>query len=316
MVQSGKILLYYKYILLRNTGEIRNWQRQLCIQLKLKGRVIIASEGINGTVGGSDEAITAYVAAMKAHPLFADVDFKESEGGAWSFPRMRIVIRNQIVHWGKKLEEPDLLQRGIHLQPQAVHELLTNKPENLLIFDARNVYESRIGAFENALKPSIDKFRDLPEYIDENLDIFKGKQVLMYCTGGIRCEPASAYLKSKGVAQEVYQVQGGIHRYVEQYPEGYFRGKNYVFDGRCAVSVTADVLTTCDLCQVTCDEYVNCTNAECNEQFIACEQCQAMLKESCSKNCFELVQTGKVVKRAAPARLFPPTESDPIADQL
>ena len=121
---------------------------------------------------------------------------------------------------------------GKHLTPEETHNLIAQKPNDLVILDARNDYEWRIGAFEGAIKPDIEHFRQFPKFVDDNLEQFKDKQVLMYCTGGIRCERASTYLKEKGVAKNVYQILGGIHRYAEQYPDGFFRGKNYVFDDR------------------------------------------------------------------------------------
>jgi predicted sulfurtransferase len=170
------------------------------------------------------------------------------DGDSNYFPRLRIVVRNEVTHLGLDPAIITAKNGGIHLTPEQTHNLLKNAPQDLIIFDARNNYESRIGSFENALKPDIKNFRDLPEYIDNNLDLFKDKEVLMYCTGGIRCERGSAYLKSKNVAKKVYQIEGGIHRYAEKFPDGFFRGKNYVFDGRIAVKVNDDILGSCELC--------------------------------------------------------------------
>ena len=168
-----------------------------------------------------------------------------------------------------------------------------------MILDARNNYEWVIGKFENAITPPIENFRDLPEYLEQNLDQFKDKQVLMYCTGGIRCERASAYLNEKNVAKKVYQLQGGIHRYVEQYPDGFFRGKNYVFDGRISVKINDDILASCTICNVACDDYHNCLNALCNEHFIACIACVEKLANTCSEKCQILLAENKVQERPA-----------------
>ena len=132
----------------------------------------------------------------------------------------------------------------------------------------------------------------------------------MYCTGGIRCERASAYLNLKGVAKQVYQIEGGIQRYIEQYPDGYFRGKNYVFDGRVTVKVNADILSTCELCSTTCDEYRNCLNASCNKHFICCQSCSIKYGNACSIQCQELLATGAVKPRPMRHRIeLPSTES-------
>jgi predicted sulfurtransferase len=299
----GKILLFYKYIDITYPGQIRKWQERLCKQLNLKGRVIIAQEGINATLGGSLEAVQAYKKEVDAHPLFNGIDFKESDGASDYFPRLRVVVRTEITHLGLDPQVITAKNGGTHLTPEQVHELIQNAPKDLVILDARNTYESRIGKFDNALEAEINNFREFPTYIDNHEELFKDKQVLMYCTGGIRCERASSYLKSKNVAKNVFQLQGGIHRYVEQFPDGYFKGKNYVFDGRIAVKVTDDILSNCSLCTALHDEYTNCLNAECNKQFIACELCLKTFGNACSKNCLELIQTNKVVVRKIPTKV-------------
>ena len=298
----GTILLYYKYVDISDVELIAKWQKKLCKSLELTGRIILAKEGINGTVGGSQEATAAYIAAMEAHPLFGGIDFKTALGDNNYFPRMRVVIKEEIVKLGVDTDKVKAADGGTHLTPEQAHELMSNPPKNLVILDTRNNYESRIGTFRNSLTPDIDTFRDFPEYIDKNLDTFKDKTVLMHCTGGVRCERATTYLKQKGVAQEIYQIEGGIHRYVEKFPEGHFRGSNYVFDARIAQKVNDDVLSNCDLCKTPCDHYTNCVNARCNKQFLACPACITTYQECCGKECFDLVQAGKTVIRKKPLR--------------
>lgn len=303
----GKILLYYKYINIEYPERILKWQQKVCADLGLKGRVIIAHEGINGTVGGSTENTELYKAIMRKNPLFADISFKESPGGADAFPRMRVVIKNEAVHLGLDPKTITAQNGGIHLEPAQAHEMIARQSPNLVILDARNTVESRIGTFTNAITPDIEHFRELPGYIDKNLEQFKDKEVLMFCTGGIRCERASSYLKSKGVATNVYQINGGIHTYVEQFPDGFFRGKNYVFDGRIAVKVNDDILGRCDICATPCDDYTNCVNALCNKHFIGCSTCITEYHNACGKQCLELVTEQKVAKR--PERLTVKPES-------
>ncbi len=300
---AGKIILFYKYIDIANPQEILQWQVSLCKALNLKGRVIIAHEGINGTVGGSSQAIDLYKQKMSLHELFAGIEFKEGIGGSDFFPRMRVVVRNEIVNLGIHPDQVSAKDAGAHLTPEQTHQLIASKPDNLLLFDARNDYESRIGTFVNAITPNIQYFRELPQFIDSNEELFKDKQVVMFCTGGIRCERASAYLKLKNIAKEVYQMQGGIDRYVAQYPNGYFRGKNYVFDGRISVPVTNEILTHCDICNSPYDEYTNCLNAECNKQYVACPTCMSRLNNCCSQRCLELVTEHKVVIRKIPKKM-------------
>lgn len=299
---KNKIILFYKYVNIKYPGEIRTWQRELCEKLNLKGRIIIACEGINGTVGGSPENIDQYVQAMNEHPFFGDIDFKESFATDEIFPKLKVKVRLEAVTLGIDARELTPKNGGIHLTPEETHKLLEEKPEDLVILDARNEFEAKIGKFTDAIVPDIQHFRELPEYIDNNKELFKDKQVLMYCTGGIRCERATTYLKSKNVAKEVYQIEGGIHRYIEKYPDGYFRGKNYVFDGRIAVKSNDDILSACELCQTPCDDYTNCFNVRCNKQFIVCTDCTTKYENSCSTKCLNLIQEKKVNVRTVPAK--------------
>lgn len=292
-----KILLFYKYVAIEYPKQVLNWQKKLCAELGLKGRIILAHEGINGTVAGTIEATEQYSKAMLEHPLFGGIDFKESPGYVSDFPRMRIVVKDEIVHLGLDPQALRPEDGGRHLTPQEAHELMSQKPDDLIILDTRNNYESRIGIFKDAIKPDIANFRDFPAYIDQHLEQFKDKTVLMYCTGGVRCERATACLNVKGVAKEVLQIEGGIHRYIEQYPKGHFIGKNYVFDARVAVPVSEDILGTCDTCGVPFDDYSNCINAMCNKQILSCPPCLAQLKNTCSERCSELVRSGSVVIR-------------------
>lgn len=285
----GKVILFYKYVDIQYPKQILKWQMQVCTDLGLKGRIILAEEGINATLGGQTEHVDRYMQLMNEHPYFGGIDFKECEGDADYFPRLRIVVKDEIVHLGVDPKKITPKQGGTHLTPEQVHNLIKNKPDNLVILDTRNTYESKIGKFTDALTPDLKNFRDFPQYIDDNIEQFKDKQVLMYCTGGIRCERATAYLNVKGVAEKVYQIQGGIQRYIEQFPDGYFRGKNYVFDGRVTVRVNADILSNCELCNVACDDYNNCLNANCNRHFIGCDACVTKYQGACSATCTELI---------------------------
>ncbi|MCX5925257.1 MAG: rhodanese-related sulfurtransferase [Candidatus Dependentiae bacterium] len=293
----GIVLLFYKYVTIPEPKRFAKWQTKICQDLNLRGRVLIAQEGINGTLGGTTESIERYKAIMREHESFADMDFKENAGSAEDFPRLRIATRNTIVNLGVDPRELTARDGGTHLTPQEVHTLLLNKPDDLIILDTRNMVESAVGKFTDAVIPPIKYFRDFPEYIDKNIDLFKDKQVLMYCTGGIRCERASAYLNVKGVSKKVFQIQGGIHRYAEQYPNGFFRGKNYVFDNRIATKVNDDILGTCGICNISYDDYTNCLNALCNKHFICCVSCKEQLAGTCSVHCQTMVFEKKAPTR-------------------
>jgi len=307
----AKIILFYKYVELKDPQEVAHWQKALCTMLNLKGRIIIASEGINGTLGGTDQTINAYLTVMRAHPLFDDIDFKESEGVADHFPRLRVVVKKEIVHLGIDPHQLKAWHGGTHLNPAQAHVLIDQKPDDLVILDCRNTYESRVGAFEGAVKAEITYFRDFPAYVDTHTDLFKDKKVLMYCTGGVRCERGSAYLKSKGVAKEVYQIAGGIHRYIQAFPNGFFKGKNYVFDDRIALRASSDVLAQCSLCAIAADEYHNCINASCNIQFIACSPCIVKYQDTCGQTCHHLVYVQNMPKRPMRKKIHPAEQATP-----
>lgn len=289
----NKVLLYYKYVAITYPKQIVKWQQSVCAQLGFTGRILISHEGINGTLGGTAENINHYKQLMSDHELFSGIDFKESDGGPECFPRLSIRARNEAVSLGIPYDQLTPRNSGQHLTPQETHALISQNPEDLIIFDARNDYEWQIGRFENAITPDIQNFRELPDYIENNLETFKNKQVLMYCTGGIRCERASAYLNEKHIAKKVYQMDGGIHRYAEQYPDGFFRGKNYVFDARIATTVNNDILGSCLLCTTPCDDYHNCLNALCNKHFIGCAACVQAFEKTCSQTCKTLIAEKK-----------------------
>lgn len=298
------IILFYKYIPISSPNAILKWQKKICKQLALKGRIIIASEGINGTLGGADEQIEEYKKIMQAHELFADIDFKENKNTQDHFPRLRIVVKNEIVYLGLDHASADPKNAGTYLEPAQAHELIAQKPEDLIIIDCRNRVESAIGIMEGAIRPEVTYFREFPAYIDKHAQEFKDKQILMYCTGGVRCERASAYIKSKEIAKEVFHIKGGIHNYIEQFPNGFFKGKNYVFDGRMAVPVTNDILGSCYICTKPCDDYTNCLRALCNRHFISCAECLAAYGNTCSQSCHDLIIADHTAKRPQPVKNY------------
>jgi len=279
------ILLFYKYIWIEYPLQIQKWQRRLSVSLGLTGRIIIAQEGINGTVGGTDTAIYQYTEAVSQHPLFSAIDFKKSVGSAADFPKLSVVIKKEIVHLNIDPATLPASEGGTHISPEQAHQLLQERSNDFVVLDARNAYESRIGAFTGAITPDIQNFREFPQYVDAHIDTFRGKRVLLYCTGGVRCERASAYLKRTGAAAEVMQLTGGIHMYAEQYPDGFFRGKNYVFDERIAIPVNEDVIGRCEYCHIPYDTYRSCVRSSCNKQLIICPPCLAQQGGVCTTVC-------------------------------
>lgn len=299
MTIKKRILLYYKYVDIENSQKVRDWQFALCQSLDLTGRVIVGTEGINGTLCGSLAATDDYIAAMNEHALFKNIDFKSDivNGHYQYFVKLQVLVKREIVNLGIDSAKLSSKNGGKHLTPAQAHELMVNPPDNLVLLDGRNYFEARIGTFKNAITPKINHFRDFPTYIDQHEELFKDKQVLMFCTGGIRCERASAYLQSKNIAQQIYQIEGGICRYTQQYPDGFFRGKNYVFDARVSVKINDDILSTCDLCTTPCDDYTNCRNAQCNKHFICCSTCLKQLNNTCNAICFDLISKSLVPER-------------------
>jgi len=175
---------------------------------------------------------------------------------------------------------------------------LSHPPSDLVILDARNYYESRIGHFGGAVLPNIRKFSYFPMYVEENRDLFKDKQVFMYCTGGIRCERASAYLKELGICSEVYQLEGGIHEYFNAYPNGHFKGKNYVFDDRIALKGNEEKVATCNYCTNNWDDYAKCCRDGCFIVSLCCDECKLARGGEffCCTRCEELHQNRDVAQ--------------------
>lgn len=296
----GRILLYYKYVEIQYPEAVAKWHRTICKELGLTGRVIIAHEGINGTLGGTQEATQTYMDELLKDERFQGIDFKQMPGDETCFPRMRIVVKEEIVKLGLDTKKVTVRDTGKYLTPEQAHELLNNKPGDLILIDTRNDYESRVGTFRDAIIPNTKTFREFPEFILKNKELLQDKQVLMFCTGGVRCERATAFVNQQNIAKEVYHIEGGIQRYIEKYPNGHFRGSNYVFDARITDRINEDILGTCDICAAPWDQYVNCVNAMCNKHFIGCPTCVTQYEECCGQTCLDKVKNGEVKKRPKP----------------
>ena len=265
---SNVVLLYYRYVPIPDPPAEMLSQRELCQRLGLKGRILLAEEGINGTVAGTHEAADAYIAAMNEHPQLAGIDYKRDEVSGQPFPRLRIKVRPEIVTLG---EAVDLRDTATKLTPAQFHELVQDP--DVVVFDARNNYESAIGRFRGAVTPPIKLFKDLPAALEDYADL-KDKKIVTYCTGGIRCEKVSALMKQRGF-KDVYQLEGGIIKYAQAYPEGAFEGECFVFDDRMSVAYADQpkLLGSCRLCGVSTNTYRNCANPECNDLMLVCSSC-------------------------------------------
>jgi UPF0176 protein len=277
------IILFYKYVHIDSPTQLFQHQKEIQDQLGLKGRTIIASEGINATVEGTQENIDRYLTDLFSDSRFANTHIKRSTGDGNSFPKTSVKVRSEIVSLGLDSScdiDPNILT-GVHLKPEELHNWIADGKE-FYIIDMRNAYEHLVGHFKGSILPPMDNFRDLPKFL-KNIEHLKNKTVLTVCTGGVRCEKASGYLLQQGFT-DVYQLDGGIVSYMEKYPNEDFLGKLYVFDNRIAVGFYTDdpqhvVVGKCRICGEACERYTNCVVNDCNRKTIACKECQDKLGE-------------------------------------
>ncbi len=227
-----KVLLFYKYVQVKEPALIVNEHLEWCLQNDIKGRVFFASEGVNGTVSGLKENIEDYKFQLTSYPEFIDLWFKEDDADEHVFKKMHVRLKNEIVHGD--LENVTIEHGGKRLSPEALFQLYKEEKE-FVIVDARNWYESKIGKFKNAITPPMKNFREWKKVVDEDLNEYKNKTVVTYCTGGIRCEKASAYMVERGF-KDVYQLDGGIVNFIKKFPDTYWEGGMFVFDERRVVS--------------------------------------------------------------------------------
>ncbi len=224
----------YKFVELEDFHSLRERLLDACLAAEIKGTLLLAKEGINGTIAGSRAGIDSVLAWLRDDPRFADLEHKESRGDHQPFHRMKVKLKQEIVTMGLPDIDPTR-QVGTYVEPEQWNALVDD-PEVLLI-DTRNGYECGIGSFRGAIDPHTTSFRDFPAYTRQNLDPAKHKKVAMFCTGGIRCEKASAFMLAEGF-EEVFHLRGGILKYLETVPESQstWEGECFVFDGRVAVN--------------------------------------------------------------------------------
>ena len=277
------ILLYYCYTKIEDPEAFRMQHHLYCIEHNLKGRIIIAGEGINGTISGLKADCERYMKDLHADERFAATEFKVESYPDHAFQKLNVRVKDEIVHSGLQQIDPNK-RTGAYLEPDEFKEL--KDQEDVILVDVRSNYEHKVGKFKNAISFDIDNFRDFPEKAEE-LEAYKDKKVITYCTGGIKCEKASAYLLEKGF-KNVYQLHGGIIKYgIEEGGED-FDGKCYVFDNRVVADVNKvnpKVISRCHICDTPSDRMVNCANPNCNKHVPICESCAAEMEGACSENC-------------------------------
>ncbi|MCM3698438.1 rhodanese-related sulfurtransferase [Paenibacillus macerans] len=283
-----RVLLFYKFVRIEDPEQFTAEHLQYCKDLGVKGRILIAAEGINGTLSGTAQQTERYMRDLRANPLFSDIVFKIDEVDGHTFKKMFVRHKKELVTFRYEQElDPNRIS-GKRLSPAEFYEQLQNG--DAIVLDGRNDYEYDIGHFRGAIRPEVESFREFPEWIRNNLSDYKDKKILTYCTGGIRCEKLTGFLLSEGFG-DVSQLEGGIVTYGKD-PEvqgRLFDGKCYVFDERISVPInrTAEdrVIGHCYHCGTSHDRYINCP--VCNLQHICCEECEAEHHGYCSDACQE-----------------------------
>jgi len=272
---------FYKYVGLRKVKSFRNEHQKFCNKLEVKGKVLVSKEGINGSISGTKEQIGKYKRKLKSYREFNNITFKDTAATTPPFKKIIVRIRPEIV---TNKFYADIKYAGTYIAPKQL-KIMYDKEEDFVIVDARNDYEWKIGKFRNAITLPIDVFRDFPHSI-KTLEKFKNKKIIMYCTGGVRCEKASALLRQKGF-RDVSQLKDGIIKFIEEYPDSYFEGRCFVFDDRLSIPSgknTKDI-SLCEKCHIPYGKYKNCKNKKCDRLYLMCDSCTKQHNYACSKMC-------------------------------
>lgn len=286
---THNVLLYYLYTSIEDPETFAAEHLAACKEIGLKGRILVSNEGINGTCSGTIEQTEAYMEMVKNDPRFADIVFKIDAAEGHAFKKMHVRAKNEIVHLGLEEDINPHELTGTYLEPAEFYKRMQD--QDTIVLDARNDYEYDLGHFRGAIRPDVENFRDLPKWVEENREMFEGKKILTYCTGGIRCEKFSGWLKREGF-EDVAQLHGGIATYGKD-PEvkgQLWDGQMYVFDERIAVPVNQVEHVVVGKDHFTgepCERYVNCANPECNKKILASEENEHKYMRSCSDECRE-----------------------------
>jgi len=280
-----KVLAFYQFTDVADPhGEVLH-HKTFCEARDITARIYISEYGINGQMSGSLKDTEAYIEWMSNHPIFSTVVFKMDDYHEHAFPRLTIKYRKQLV----ALDDPfDATKTGERLTPEQWKEKLDH-PEGQILIDVRNDYEWKVGKFQGATTPQCSSFREFREYaenLQKKIDP-RTTPILMYCTGGIRCEAYSAYLKDKGF-QKVYQLEGGIINYGKKVGSKHWLGKLFVFDDRLTTPISnekTEIIGTCKHCQTPSEAYYNCANMDCNELFLCCPSCLETFLGCCQTEC-------------------------------
>lgn len=286
-----KTVSFYRYVRIAEPAALRDTLFRKWSELNCFGRIYLAPEGINAQMSVPETSWNAFLAHLYSVPGFSGIPIKEAvDGNGKSFYKLVVKVRPRIVADG--IDEPgfDPSNTGAYLSAREFNEAISD--ERTIVVDMRNHYESEVGRFDRAFCPDADTFREELPLVVEHLKGKEDRKIVMYCTGGIRCEKASAYLKHKGF-KDVHHLHGGIIQYAKEIKEqklpSRFRGVNFVFDERIGERITEDVIAECHQCGKPCDTHVNCANSDCHLLFIQCPACAAKMNGCCSHACVEFI---------------------------
>ena len=285
------ILSFYKYFKIKNLSIFRNYLFSSWSKIGVLGRIYVAAEGINAQLSLPKKKLSFFISELDQIDPLKGVRLNFAiKNSIKSFLKLKIKVRKQIVVDGIQDKNFDPTNVGKHLNATEFNKILSEKGTSCI--DMRNHYESEIGHFIGAITPNVDSFKESINFIDKKFENEnRNKKILLYCTGGIRCEKASAYLKFKGF-KNVFQLDGGIINYVHQLKNNNFKnkfiGKNFVFDNRLSEKITNDVISNCHQCGSKSDNHVNCSNVACNLLFIQCDRCNESLNGCCSIDCLNI----------------------------
>lgn len=277
-----KHISFYKFVNLENLENLKVELLSYCKKNTLKGKILLADEGINGYLTGERDKIEGFEDYLHSYKEFEDLFFKENPSNSHKYKRMLVKIKKEIITFKKKV---DMSKIGDHLNPKDLEKMYDNG-DDFVIIDTRNDYEYDVGHFKNAIKLETKEFSQFPKELERIRPKIQGKKIVTYCTGGVRCEKATAYMKEKGF-DDVYQLDGGIVNYGLQVGEKYWEGKCFVFDERGAINIDPNKqdlkVSQCKICFIPNEEKHTCF--ECGNEFLMCNKCLPLLENCCSKFC-------------------------------
>ncbi|MBM3197850.1 MAG: rhodanese-related sulfurtransferase [Chlamydiae bacterium] len=301
--QKYCVLAFYLFIEIEDPHKEVAKHKEFFQSREITSRIYISHQGINAQMSGTKKAIQEYMDWMQEDPRFVNIDFKIHAHHEQAFPRATVKYRKQLVALD---HNADPHRGGEHVRPAQWKQMLQEDTQNTLLLDVRNDYEWKIGHFEGAVRPELDMFRRFPEYVKQLREQYDPEKtrVMMYCTGGIRCELYSALMKEVGFTN-VYQLQGGVIRYGLEEGTDLWKGKLFVFDDRLAVPLSEEAkepISQCHRCGTPCDVYYNCANMDCNALFLSCAECARAVSGCCSSTCLEAPRVRPFAENPKPFR--------------